>query len=572
MVTKFKESLMRLTGIEDLHPAAPENPSILLAVSGGIDSMCMAHLFSRLFYSNFAIATVNFSLRGEESDGDEELVRDWAKERGIRYFSNTFDTKAYAKSAGISTQMAARDLRYTWFETLIQEHKFDYLAVAHNLNDSVETFFINVLRGTGIQGMTGIPKKNGNIIRPLICFTRREIAEYTKSENIPFRVDSSNYESHYSRNRLRNMVFPEFEIINQSFLKTVERDMENVEAASDIITHLFEQKRDLLLDRKTMRISIPALLQERRPDYWLYMLLDEFGFNPMQTEQVYNALKGQPGKEFHSDSFLILKDRDYLLIYPKGTPTEAQVVLPEISVFEKPSETQYADEDFFELLEDEKEGLNADQALQPGEQSGQHTDQAVQPAEQLNQRSNLPIQDPDRSKVEQYIPTPETEQSSKQESDKLESEKIFARVEVKNPGDYKELTIGGIKMRLSVYPKPAGFKFKKERVKTEFTGDLFVTASSVSVFESTLLLDADLLHFPLYVRRWMDGDKFIPLGMNGYKKVSDYLIDIKMDKKSKESLHVLLSDDKIAALPGFRVDERFKITNNTKNILEISLL
>ncbi len=554
MVTKFKESLMRLTGIEDLHPAAPGNPAILLAVSGGIDSMCMAHLFSRIFYSNFAIATVNFSLRGEESDGDEEMVRDWARERGITYFSNTFDTKAYAKSAGISTQMAARDLRYTWFDTLMQEHGFEYLAVAHNLNDSVETFFINILRGTGIQGLTGISKKNGNIIRPLIGFTRREIAEYTKSENIPFRVDSSNYESHYSRNRLRNMVFPEFEIINQSFLKTIERDMENVEAASEIITHLFEQKKGLLLDKKSMRISIPALLQEVRPDYWLYMLLDEFGFNPLQTEQVYNALKGQPGKEFHSDSFLILKDRDYLLIYPKGTPTEAQIVLPVISVFENPAETQYADEDFFELLEDEQDVLTEKQ-------------------QNLNPEGNInPGANPNQESSSNYELGKYKEIVSKVSVDKAESDERFVLVEVKNPGDYKEITIGDVKMRLSVYPKPAGFKFKKERAKAEFTGDLFVTASSVPVFESTLLLDADLLHFPLYVRRWTDGDKFIPLGMNGFKKVSDYLIDIKMDKKSKESLHVLLSDDKIAALPGFRVDERFKITGNTKHILEISLL
>ncbi len=527
MVTKFKESLMRLTGIDDLHPASPGNPRILLAVSGGIDSMCMAHLFSRIFYSNFAIATVNFSLRGDESDGDEELVREWANERGITFYSNTFDTKAYAKSTGISTQMAARDLRYTWFDSLMQEHGFDFLAVAHNLNDSVETFFINVLRGTGIQGLSGIPKKNGNIIRPLIGFTRREIAEYTKKENIPFRVDSSNYESHYSRNRLRNMVFPEFEIINQSFLKTVERDMENVEAASEIITDLFEKKRDTLLDKKSMRISIPALLRERRPDYWLYMLLDEFGFNPMQTEQVYNSLKGQPGKEFHSDSFLILKDRDYLLIYPKGTPG-VQALVPEISIFEKTPDTIDVDagndDDFFELLEDEQEKLEIEEQITGSDEP-------------------IPL-----------------------------SGEMFANVAVKKPGDYMELTIGGVKMRLSVYPKPAGFKFKKERAKTEFTGDLFVTASSVPVFESTLLLDADLLHFPLFVRRWMDGDKFIPLGMSGFKKVSDYLIDIKMDKKSKESLNVLLSDDKIAALPGFRVDDRFKITGNTKNILEISLL
>jgi tRNA(Ile)-lysidine synthase len=525
MITKFKESLVQLTGQKDFHPASPDNPKILLAVSGGIDSMCMAHLFARIYYSNFAIATVNFSLRGEESDSDEDLVSEWAAERGVQFFSNTFDTKGYAKSMGISTQMAARDLRYNWFETLMTTHGFDYLAVAHNLNDSVETFFINILRGTGLQGLTGIRKKNGTTIRPLLGFSRREIAEFTKKENIPFREDSSNYESHYSRNRIRNMVFPEFEIINQSFLKTVERDMANVEAASDILEDLFKQKRNSLIDDKSGRISIPALLKERRPDYWLFLLLDKYGFNPGQIEQIYDSLQGQPGKEFHSDSCLLLKDRDYLLIYPKGTPMNNPPIAPDIAMFEKPKE--FLDSSLDELLE-----LLDDEPVQESEPT---------PVNSVSVDITVNLECVD--------------------------------VDIVKAGDYRELSFEGTQMRFSIYPKPQGFKFKKERaIRPEFTGDLFVVSSDATVTESTLLIDADLVKFPVSVRKWREGDKFMPLGMSGYKKISDYLTDIKMDKIRKETLLVTLSEDKIVAIPGFRIDERFKISQNTKNILEISLL
>lgn len=145
MIAKFKESLLELTESRDMHPASESAPSVLLAVSGGIDSMCMAYLFSRIFYSNYAIATINFSLRGEESDGDEDLVHDWAHRHDIKCFSTTFDTYKYASKMGISTQMAARDLRYNWFESLMKKHSFDYLAIAHNLNDSVETFLLILL-------------------------------------------------------------------------------------------------------------------------------------------------------------------------------------------------------------------------------------------------------------------------------------------------------------------------------------------------------------------------------------------------------------------------------------------
>jgi tRNA(Ile)-lysidine synthase len=529
MLLKFKESLSKLTGLQEIHPASPDNPKILVAVSGGIDSMCLAHLFHRIFYKNFAIATVNFSLRGEESDGDEELVRSWAEERGIEYFSNIFDTKEYCRVKGVSTQAAARDLRYSWFNLLMAEHSFDYLAVAHNLNDSVETFFLNILRGTGIQGLTGIRRKNGKIIRPLLSITRREIAEFVKREDIPFREDSSNSQSYYSRNRIRNMVFPEFEMINASFLGTVEKDMANVEAAADILEELYFTKKAELLDYKRSRIELNKLLKERRPDYWLYMILSEYGFNADQTEQIYSSLEGQPGKEFHSDSHLVLKDREYLLIYPKGVARgESGELNDSESRLSSTSGPVLSLAEFEERLADQKDNAQA--------------------------QAEVEVHDYDNELFE---------------------------VSLKGSRELKEYAILGFLVRISVYPKPAGFKFKDGPRKIEYTADLFgntdlSAAAAVrinyKVNEPSLLLDADLLEFPLICRRWSEGDKFMPLGMTGYKKVSDYLTDIKMDKVSKSYQPVMTSGDKIVALIGQRIDERYKITAHTKNILEITII
>lgn len=546
MLLKFKESLSKLTGLQEIHPASPDNPKILVAVSGGIDSMCLVHLFHRIFYKNFAIATVNFSLRGEESDGDEELVRDWAEERGIMYFSKVFDTKEYCRVKGVSTQVAARDLRYGWFDSLMTEHSYDYLAVAHNLNDSVETFFLNILRGTGIQGLTGIRRKNGKIIRPLLSITRREIAEFVKKESIPFREDSSNSQSYYSRNRLRNMVFPEFEMINASFLGTVEKDMSNVEAAADILEELYITKKAELLDQKSSRIELSRLLKERRPDYWLYMILSEYGFNADQVEQIFSSLEGQPGKEFHSDSHLVLKDREYLLIYPKGVARSQSGLGISLVDFE------------------EKTFPNKEKRI---------TEYMV---------------DNQEAQIEDEITCVQTEQLSSdvvdsniEEVEVHDFENELFEVSLKGSRELKEYAILGFLLRISVYPKPIGFKFKDGPRKIEYTADLFGSTdiSSVSVIrknykvnEPSLLLDADLLEYPLICRSWSDGDKFMPLGMTGYKKVSDFLIDIKMDKMSKSYQPVMTSGDKIVALIGQRIDERYKITAHTKNILEITII
>ena len=207
---------------------------LLVAVSGGIDSMCLAEKV-RQDGGPFAIAHCNFSLRGEESDSDEALVRSWARENGIVCHVKRFDTKAFAASEGISVEMAARRLRYHWFGELCREHSYEAVAVAHNANDNAETLILNLLRGTGLRGIMGM-KENGvlpdpdyadiPLLRPLLSLTREQIEAFAKAHRIPWHEDSTNALTDYKRNKIRNLVFPVFADINPSFIQTLNRDME----------------------------------------------------------------------------------------------------------------------------------------------------------------------------------------------------------------------------------------------------------------------------------------------------------------------------------------------------------
>ena len=231
---EFDSALSSLSG------GGADGHRYLLGVSGGIDSMCMARLFlDSSLHPDFAIAHVNFSLRGEESDGDMDSVVEWGRANGIQVFTRTFDTHAYSAENSISTQMAARELRYGFFSELMESEGFDLLAIAHNLDDSIETIFLNIARGTGLKGLSGIPVRNGRIIRPLMGISRARIREYVESNGVSYRDDRTNFESHYARNRVRNIIFPEFRKINPSFLNTVRRDAEYFREASDIIDGVY---------------------------------------------------------------------------------------------------------------------------------------------------------------------------------------------------------------------------------------------------------------------------------------------------------------------------------------------
>lgn len=269
--------------------------TILLAVSGGIDSMYMANRASELFPgASFAIAHCNFSLR-EDADGDEDFVRGWASEHGIVFHSKRFDTPSYASAHGISIEMAARELRYGWFFSLMDEKGYDALAVAHNANDNAETMMLNLLRGTGIRGMRGILPESGRILRPLLDITRDEIAGWMTGHAMTWREDCTNSESIYKRNRIRNEVFPVFKQMNPSYLDSFHRDMEHFRQVDEIAEDYF---RSSGLDCD--RIDIAAL---RSMKHWKYLLfrLTEGRLNASELESLSDAIdSGAPasGKQF----------------------------------------------------------------------------------------------------------------------------------------------------------------------------------------------------------------------------------------------------------------------------------
>lgn len=258
---------------------------ILLAVSGGIDSMYMANRASELFpEASFAIAHCNFSLR-EDADGDEAFVRGWAEKHSIPFHTKKFDTKEYADAEGISIEMAARQLRYDWFAQLCSEYGYEAVAVAHNKNDNAETMMLNLLRGTGIRGMMGMSADNGTVLRPLLSTGRDEIRSWMEAHGETWREDCTNSESVYKRNRIRNEVFPIFGRINPSFLDTLNSDIQHFRQVGDIADAYFESSG---LDRDS--IDIVALKGMKHWEYLLYRLT-EGRLNQQELDSLTECLK-----------------------------------------------------------------------------------------------------------------------------------------------------------------------------------------------------------------------------------------------------------------------------------------
>ena len=300
----------------------------LLAVSGGMDSMCMADLFLSAYGSEaFAIAHCNFHLRGEESDADENLVKTWSESNGIRFHHIDFDTEGFASSKGISIEMAARELRYTWFAGLCDEYGYKAVVVAHNANDNAETLMLNLLRGTGLKGLAGmsqISESTSLILRPLLGFTRKQIEGYVFANKVPYRDDSSNASSDYKRNRIRNEVFPIFEKVNPSFIRSINREMSYFSEASDIVEDWCRtQIPDLVNDagqQDALRINLPALLSRKHWRYLLYYMLEPYGFNSQILASLENLLESDrtaSGKRFESLSYDLFVERTELVVINK---------------------------------------------------------------------------------------------------------------------------------------------------------------------------------------------------------------------------------------------------------------
>jgi tRNA(Ile)-lysidine synthase len=292
---------------------------ILLAVSGGIDSMVMAHLFLRMNYS-CGIAHCNFSLRGAESDGDEQLVRGYAEKNNLPFYSIKFQTKDYAKEHGLSVQMAARELRYTWFEEIRQKEKFDLIAVAHNLNDNIETLLINLTRGTGLTGLTGIRPFSGKIIRPLLFATRKSISEYSSHYNVEFREDRSNADTKYTRNKIRHLVIPVLKEINPAVEATLNDTAERLAGLNDIIAGYVKQVSDAITSKSDNYIYLNInKLEEYLPNRSLiFEIFREYGVGGAQVNELLNLLNGKTGNVLYTATHRLIRNRDEIIITGKS--------------------------------------------------------------------------------------------------------------------------------------------------------------------------------------------------------------------------------------------------------------
>jgi tRNA(Ile)-lysidine synthase len=424
-----------------------KNDRILIALSGGVDSVVLAHLMLKANY-DIALAHCNFHLREEESNRDEAFVRSWAEKNGVRLFVKEFDTFAYMKENKLSLEMAARDLRYQWFDSLLKEYGFSYLATAHHLDDSIETFFINLLRGTGIAGLHGIQAKNDKIIRPLLFATREEILSYAKKNSISFVEDSTNSETKFTRNKIRHNLFPVLRELNPNFEFALKKDIEHLRDTEFVFRREIEKVKQEIIEKEkdVFKIKIERLQELTPLNIYLYEILSEYGFNETHINDILLCLSENSGKQFFSKTHRLLKDRQYIFIDKIKDESK---------------------NDFF-LINQEQGSL--------------------------------------------------------------------------------------------IYPL---------RMQMEVMRDLkFV---NISKSKNIAMLDFDLLKFPLVLRKWRQGDCFVPFGMKKEKKLSDYFTANKYSLIDKENQWILCSEEKIIWIVGERIDNRFRISNTTKNILKIEV-
>ena len=421
---------------------------VLLAVSGGVDSMVMLALTAAAGY-RFGVAHCNFSLRGKESDEDEALVEREATRYGVEFFNRRFDTVGEMERTGESMEMAARRLRYEWVRELCDEHVYTVIAIAHHVNDSIETFFINMLRGTGLRGLTGINTQLGRVVCPVMFATRRDLHDYAVAHSIPFREDSSNRSTKYLRNKVRLGLVPMLKEIKPQFTTIMRRNISRLSQAQEFITASMEIiKRDVIEHNDGIdTLYVERIANSLPRNYVIYEILNStYGFKGDVVDALCHALDSDStGKRFYSREWVAVVDRGNVVVS--------------------------------RILEDDS-------------------------CETLIERR---------------------------------MQRAYA---------------GGSALYM------------------EYCNIDFI--DSYDLGDNTALIDADKLQYPLRLRRWKEGDWFIPLGMSGRKKLSDYLIDKKVSVAQKRRQFVLLSGDDIVWVVGRRLDDRFCITRSTENVLKIT--
>lgn len=297
-----------------------QGSKLLLAISGGIDSMVLFHLCYQLKF-DIRIAHCNFQLRGAESDKDENFVKMQTEKLQIPIYVQKFDTQDFAKQNKLSIQVVARNLRYDWFNTLLATHHFDYILTAHHLDDSLETFLINFVRGSGLDGLTGIPSQNGNIIRTLLPFSRNEIEKFAKQNTISWREDSSNSLGKYLRNKLRLDVIPVLKELNPSLLTSFERTISHLQQSQSLVNDASQSIfKEVVLEDDTINIAIAKLMDFPNYKAYLYQWLHPFGFTAWND--IYALVEAQSGKQVFSETHILLKNRNHLILFPKQNENE----------------------------------------------------------------------------------------------------------------------------------------------------------------------------------------------------------------------------------------------------------
>lgn len=306
---------------------------ICVAVSGGLDSMVLVNLLLDLSNIELEVAHCNFTLRNQESDEDEVFIKNFCTKKNIICHVKRFDTLNFSKKNKLSIQMAARKLRYDWFFELLKKNDYDYIVLGHHLNDSIETFFLNILRGTGIKGLLGIPKKNGKFIRPLSDFTKEEILHYAKIKNIKWRLDSSNLETKYLRNKIR-FILSKFSYFSSFFCKGFKKTINHLYDENFLIEEKIKKVyHEITVDKKNhpfiWKIKCNKIEKLQPLSFYLFKLFSPYGF--YNVKSLKNLIYAQSGKQLISKKYRIIKNRnDWILVYRKFLSENKTYAIPDI--------------------------------------------------------------------------------------------------------------------------------------------------------------------------------------------------------------------------------------------------
>lgn len=552
----------------------PEKETALLAVSGGIDSICLASLFLNSSAGRrFAVAHCNFHLRGEDSDSDEALVAAWCGRNGVRYHKADFDTEQYASSHSVSIEMAARELRYDWFASLCRENGYYGVAVAHNANDNAETLILNLLRGTGLRGVTGMQVESAvpvtrdelsgvRLLRPMLSFSRKQIEEYVAANSLVYHDDRTNAETVYKRNRIRHLVFPVFESLNPSFLTTFAREMNAFSEVQEIADDYFLSVRESVCEPagkdELLRVNAVRLCNLKHYKYVLYRLLEVYGFRDRLLEPVVRLLESGrtfSGKVFEAPGYELITAGECLIV------RKAARIVPESPVI---SELADALADMANLQGDLRVGVTVGTPV--GVQVGKRGSVMVgkwggtQNGAQVDKQGGTPGGAQVDKQGGESLPVASENHGlgecfglAGRDSASITSSFVGSGL------SYSGLAGRGSARRLRGTLMTSGTVINENeacsvvRTTGEYVFDDFRVNVSVSEAGTDPVADAkslaregiaafssEALTLPFLLRGWQNGDWMRPVGLNGRKKLSDIFTGLRLSIEEKSRALVIV--------------------------------